>query len=191
MKIRVLFFMELIKQNTQNQLVKSLVVIILGSIILTVSAKIKIPFYPVPMTMQTFVVLLLGVSFGYKIALASVGLYLLEGILGLPVFSNSPERGVGLTYFTGPTMGYLIGFLSACFLASLVKKDDNYLIIFLKLVLSVSTIYILGVLWLGTIIGWDKPILELGVIPFLIAEIFKICLLTVITKKLISLRKFI
>ena len=141
--------------------------------------------------MQTFVVLLLGVSFGYKIALASVGLYLLEGILGLPVFSNSPERGVGLTYFTGPTMGYLIGFLSACFLASLVKKDDNYLIIFLKLVLSVSTIYIFGVLWLGTIIGWDKPILELGVIPFLIAEIFKICLLTVITKKLISLRKFI
>ena len=183
--------MELIKQNTQNQLVKSLVVIILGSIILTVSAKIKIPFYPVPMTMQTFVVLLLGVSFGYKIALASVGLYLLEGILGLPVFSNSPERGVGLTYFTGPTMGYLIGFLSACFLASLVKKDDNYLIIFLKLVLSVSTIYIFGVLWLGTIIGWDKPILELGVIPFLIAEIFKICLLTAITKKLISLRKFI
>ena len=183
--------MELIKQNTQNQLVKSLVVTILGSIILTVSAKIKIPFYPVPMTMQTFVVLLLGVSFGYKIALASVGLYLLEGILGLPVFSNSPERGVGLTYFTGPTMGYLIGFLSACFLASLVKKDDNYLIIFLKLVLSVSTIYIFGVLWLGTIIGWDKPILELGVIPFLIAEIFKICLLTVITKKLISLRKFI
>ena len=183
--------MELIKQNTQNQLVKSLVVIILGSIILTVSAKIKIPFYPVPMTMQTFVVLLLGVSFGYKIALASVGLYLLEGILGLPVFSNSPERGVGLAYFTGPTMGYLIGFLSACFLASLVKKDDNYLIIFLKLVLSVSTIYIFGVLWLGTIIGWDKPILELGVIPFLIAEIFKICLLTVITKKLISLRKFI
>ena len=183
--------MELIKQNTQNQLVKSLVVIILGSIILTVSAKIKIPFYPVPMTMQTFIVLLLGVSFGYKIALASVGLYLLEGILGLPVFSNSPERGVGLAYFTGPTMGYLIGFLSACFLASTVKKDDNYLIIFLKLILSVSTIYILGVLWLGTIIGWDKPILELGVIPFLIAEIFKICLLTVLTKKLINLRKFI
>ena len=183
--------MELIKQNTQNRLVKSLVVIILGSLILTVSAKIKIPFYPVPMTMQTFIVLLLGVSFGYKIALASVSLYLLEGILGLPVFSNSPERGVGLAYFTGPTMGYLIGFLFACFLSSMVKKADNYLIIFLKLILSVSTIYILGVLWLGTIIGWDKPILELGVMPFLIAEIFKICLLTVITKKLINLRKFI
>ena len=74
------------------------------------------------MTMQTFIVLFLGISFGYKIALATVSLYLLEGILGLPVFSNSPERGIGLAYFTGPTMGYLIGFLSACFLASFVKK---------------------------------------------------------------------
>ena len=183
--------MELIKQNTQNQLVKSLILIFLGSIILTVSAKIKIPFYPIPMTMQTFVVLFLGVSLGYKIALASVSLYLLEGILGLPVFSNSPERGIGLAYFTGPTMGYLIGFLSACFLASLVKEDDNYFLIFIKLILSVSTIYILGVMWLGTLIGWHKPILELGVMPFLIAEIFKICLLTVITKKIIKFRKFI
>ena len=183
--------MELIKQNTQNQLVKSLLVIFIGSIILTISAKIKIPFYPVPMTMQTFIVLFLGISFGYKIALATVSLYLLEGILGLPVFSNSPERGVGLAYFTGPTMGYLIGFLSACFLASLVKKDDNYFLIFFKLIFSVSTIYIFGVLWLGTLIGWDKPIFTLGVMPFLVAEIFKICLLTLITKKIIKLRKFI
>ena len=183
--------MELIKENTQSQLVKSLFIIFIGSIILTVSAKIKIPFYPVPMTMQTFIVLFLGISFGYKIALATVSLYLLEGILGLPVFSNSPERGVGLAYFTGPTMGYLIGFLSACFLASLVKNDDNYFLIFFKLIFSVSTIYIFGTLWLGTLIGWDKPIFTLGVMPFLVAEIFKICLLTLITKKIIKLRKFI
>ena len=183
--------MELIKQNTQNQLVKSLLVIFIGSIILTISAKIKIPFYPVPMTMQTFIVLFLGISFGYKIALATVSLYLLEGILGLPVFSNSPERGIGLAYFTGPTMGYLIGFLSACFLASFIKNDDNYFFIFFKLIFSVSTIYIFGILWLGTLIGWDKPIFTLGVMPFLVAEIFKICLLTLITKKIIKLRKFI
>ena len=183
--------MELIKENTQSQLVKSLLIIFIGSIILTVSAKIKIPFYPVPMTMQTFIVLFLGISFGYKIALATVSLYLLEGILGLPVFSNSPERGVGLAYFTGPTMGYLIGFLSACFLASLVKNDDNYFLIFFKLIFSVSTIYIFGILWLGALIGWDKPIFTLGVMPFLVAEIFKICLLTLITKKIIKFRKFI
>ena len=114
--------MELIKQNSHSKIIKSLIVIFLGSLILAISAKIKIPFYPVPMTMQTFVVLFLGISLGYKVALATVGLYLLEGILGLPVFSNSPERGIGLTYFTGPTMGYLIGFLFACFFASFIKK---------------------------------------------------------------------
>ena len=183
--------MELIKQNSHSKIIKLLLVIFLGSLILAISAKIKIPFYPVPMTMQTFVVLFLGISLGYKVALATVGLYLLEGILGLPVFSNSPERGIGLAYFTGPTMGYLIGFLFACFFASFIKNNDNYLVIFLKLILSVSAIYILGILWLGTLIGWDKPIFELGVMPFLIAEIFKIMLLTVVAKKVMILRKFI
>ena len=191
MEIRVLFFMELIKQNTQSQIIKSLLVIFFGSIILAISAKIKIPFYPVPMTMQTFVVLFLGISFGYKIAIATVGLYLIEGIAGLPVFSNSPERGVGLIYFTGPTMGYLIGFMSACFLASFITTKDNYFMILSKLILSVLTIYILGVVWLGILIGWDKPLVQLGVLPFLLAEFTKIALLTVLAKKLLKLRKFI
>jgi len=183
--------MELIKQNSQTRIFKSLIVIFLGSILLAISAKVKIPFYPVPMTMQTFVVLFLGLSFGYKIGLATVSLYLIEGIIGLPVFSNSPERGIGLVYFTGPTMGYLIGFLFACLLASFVKIEDNYFIIFLKLIFSVSTIYILGILWLGVIIGWDKPLVELGVKPFLLAEIFKITLLTILAKKIFRFRKFI
>ena len=176
--------MEVIKQNTHSKIIKSLSIIFFGSLILAISAKIKIPFYPVPMTMQTFVVLFLGMTFGYKIGVATVFLYLLEGIVGLPVFSNSPERGVGLVYFTGPTMGYLIGFISACFLASFIRKSDNYFIIFLRLILSVSTIYILGILWLGMLIGWDKPLIELGLIPFLIAELFKISLLTVLAKKI-------
>ena len=183
--------MEVIKQNSQTKIIKSLLVIFLGSVLLAISAKIKIPFYPVPMTMQTFVVLFLGISFGYKIGLATVCLYLIEGLAGLPVFSNSPERGTGFVYFTGPTMGYLIGFLTACVLASFVKTNDNYFFIFSKLILSVSTIYILGVIWLGTLIGWDKPVLELGVSPFLLAEIFKITLLTILTKKILKLRKLI
>ena len=183
--------MELIKQNSQTRIIKSLLIIFFGSLALALSAKIKIPFYPVPMTMQTFVVLLLGISFGYKIGLATVGLYLIEGIAGLPVFSNSPERGIGLVYFTGPTMGYLIGFLSACFFASFIKLSDNYFVIFLKLILSVSTIYISGILWLGSLIGWDKPIVQLGVTPFLLAEIFKISLLTILAKQIFKIRKFI
>ena len=175
--------MELIKQSNQSKLIKYFLIVILGSLALTISAKIKIPFYPVPMTMQTFVVLFLGLSFGYKIAIATISLYLLEGIFGLPVFSNSPERGIGLVYFTGPTMGYLIGFLTASYLASYVNSKDNMFKIFLKLTLAVSTIYLFGILWLGTLIGWDKPLFNLGVQPFLLAEVFKLLLLTLITKK--------
>ena len=183
--------MELVKNLNQSSIAKTFLIVVLGSLALTISAKIKIPFYPVPMTMQTFVVMLLGLAFGFKIGLATVSLYLLEGIAGLPVFSNSPEKGVGLVYFTGPTMGYLIGFLSATLIAGTINFNDNLLKIISKLLLSVSTIYILGVLWLGTLIGWDKPILEFGVYPFLLAEIFKLALLVIISKKIINLRKFI
>jgi len=183
--------MELSKNISQTVIIKSLFAIILGSIALIISAKIKIPFYPVPMTMQTFVVLFLGLSLGYKIGLASVSLYLLEGIIGLPVFSNSPEKGVGLIYFTGPTMGYLIGFLTATFLASKINSKDNFLFILSKLILATSTIYILGLFWLGTLIGWDKPIFELGAKPFLFAEMFKLIILTLLAKKIIKIRNFI
>jgi len=183
--------MELIKEIQNTKIIKIITIILCGTILLTLSAKLKIPFYPVPMTMQTFVVLFLGISFGYKIGLATVGLYIIEGLIGLPVFSNSPEKGIGWIYFTGPTMGYLIGFLFATFLAGYLNFKTNFFYIFFKLIISVSTIYILGILWLGTLIGWDKPIIQLGVTPFLLAELFKISLLTIIGKKLLKLRKFI
>ena len=182
--------MEITKSAYNTKLLKSLIIIFLGSIALTISSKLKIPFYPVPMTMQTFVVLFFGISFGYKIGLATVSLYLFEGIIGLPVFSNTPEKGVGLIYFVGPTMGYLIGFLVATFLVGYLNLKTNIFLIFLKLTLSVSTIYILGMLWLGSLIGWDKPIFELGAAPFLLAELFKISLLTVLTKTILNFRKF-
>ena len=183
--------MELLKTNSIQKALKTFLVIFVGTMALTVSAKLKIPFYPVPMTMQTFVVLFLGLAFGYKVGLATVGVYLLEGIIGIPVFSNSPEKGVGIVYFTGPTMGYLIGFLSAVFFAGYLNLKNNIFVIFSKLVFSVSTIYLFGALWLGTLIGWDKPVLELGVKPFLLAELFKICLLAILAKKIIKFRKFI
>ena len=183
--------MELIKQNSQSKIIKSLIVIFLGSIVLAISAKIKIPFYPVPMTMQTFVVLFLGISFRYKIAIASVSLYLIEGILGLPVFSNSPERGIGLTYFMGPTMGYLIGFIVTGFIAGKFNYDNNLINNFFKLVFATSFIYILGMLWLGTLIGWDKPIFKLGAQPFLLAELFKILIVTFALNQIKKFRKFI
>ena len=183
--------MEANKKYQIDKLVKIISITILGTLLLTISAKVKIPFYPVPMTMQTFVVLFLGISFGYKIGLATVGLYLFEGIIGLPVFSNSPEKGIGLVYFTGPTMGYLVGFLGATFLAGYLNFKTNIISIFFKLILSVSVIYILGILWLGNLIGWDKPVFQLGATPFLLAELFKILILTLLAKKIIYFRKFI
>ncbi len=194
--------MELIKQNTQSQLIKKFIIVFLGSILLTISAKIKIPFYlfPVPMTMQTFVVLFLGISFGYKIGAATVTLYLLEGIFGLPVFSNSPEKGVGITYFTGPTMGYLIGFVLAASLIGYLQLDDwtkkgtesfkFFFINLIKLLISVSTIYILGLLWLSNLFGFDKALL-FGLKPFWLAELFKILLLAFLIPFILKLRKFI
>tara|TARA_B100000579_G_scaffold307758_1_gene257488 strand:+ start:71 stop:619 length:549 start_codon:yes stop_codon:yes gene_type:complete len=182
--------MEVVKSQNLKVL-KYILLIFFGSILLAISSKIKIPFYPVPMTMQTFVVLFLGMSFGYKVGLATVGLYLFEGIIGLPVFSNSPEKGVGLVYFTGPTMGYLIGFLFATFLAGYFNFKKNILVNFVKLLVSVSVIYIFGIFWLGNLIGWDKPIIQLGVTPFLLAELFKISILALLAKNIFKLRKFI
>ena len=183
--------MENISISNNNKILKYFLVVFFGSILLTISAKIKIPFYPVPMTMQTFVVLFLGMSLGFKMALAIVLLYLLEGLLGIPVFSNSPEKGVGFAYFTGPTMGYLIGFLFAAFFSGYLNFKTHIILIFLKLILSVFFIYLFGVIWLGYLIGWEKPIFQLGVAPFIYAELFKILLLTFLATNIIKIRKII
>ena len=158
---------------------------------MTISAKIKIPFYPVPMTMQTFIVLFLGISFGYKVGVLSVVFYLIEGIMGLPVFSNSPEKGIGLAYFVGPTMGYLIGFIVTVYIVGQFVYDNNLVKTFLKLIFATSFIYLFGMLWLGNLIGWDKPIFKLGAQPFLLAELFKILIATFAIKQILKIRKFI
>jgi len=183
--------MEAIKKIELNKIAKIILIAAIGSLLLTISAKIKIPFYPVPMTMQTFIVLLLGISLGSKIGLLTVSLYLFEGIFGLPVFAGTPEKGIGIIYFTGPTMGYLIGFLITVYLAGLFKYDKGIINTFLKLIFAVSFIYIFGLIWLGTLIGWEKPIFKLGAQPFLLAELFKILLILFLTPNLLKLKKLI
>ena len=208
--------MELIKQNTQSQILKSLFAIILGSVILTISAKIKVPFYPVPMTMQTFVVVLIGVTLGWKLGLATVFAYLFEGMIGFPVFAGTPEKGLGVAYLVGPTGGYLFGFLVATYIAGSFKYDNcfdsqkfklakenlSFFLAFksaitlpyknfIKLILAVSFIYIFGLLWLGFLIGWDKPIFQLGAYPFLLAELLKMLILAYIAGFFYKIKKII
>ena len=181
--------MEFVKSLKKTKLIKYILFALIGTILLAISSKIKIPFYPVPMTMQTFVVLLIGIAFGWKLAVATISLYLFEGIIGIPVFSGTPEKGIGLIYFTGPTMGYLIGFIVAGYIAGKFVYDNNLLKNFLKLTLATSSIYFLGMLWLGTLIGWEKPIFKLGAQPFLLAELFKILIATLAINQIKKFRK--
>ena len=188
--------MQLIKSISSNQLVKKIFLAFIGSILLAISSKIKIPFYPVPMTMQTFVVVLIGMLYGWKLGVFTVALYLFEGAIGLPVFAGTPEKGIGLIYFTGPTMGYLMGFLLAVFISGyfypkIKTSEQNVENLLGKLIISVKffvlfvasmlSIYILGIIWLSNFVGWEK-VLVLGVYPFVLAEMFKISILTVLAK---------
>ena len=183
--------MELVKNLKYSQLLTNILIAIIGAVLLAVSSKIKIPFYPVPMTMQTFVVLLIGVTYGWKLGVATTALYLFEGLIGLPVFADSPEKGIGIIYFTGPTMGYLIGFLVTVFLAGFFNYNKNMLINFIKLTFATSFIYLFGMLWLGLLIGWEKPIFKIGAQPFLLAELFKILLITFLVSKLEKIKQLI
>ena len=183
--------MELIKEIKQSKILRNVFIVLMGTVLLAVSSKIKIPFYPVPMTMQTFVVLFLGIALGWKLGLATIFLYLFEGIIGIPVFSGSPEKGVGLIYFTGPTMGYLIGFLFTVYFVGSFNFSKNLLVRLSQLIFSVSFIYIFGILWLGALIGWEKPLFKLGVQPFLLAELFKILIVLVALPKIKKLKQYL
>ena len=165
--------------QTQSSLLYKLLLAVFGTVLLTLSAKIQVPFYPVPMTMQTFVVLCLGMAFGWKLAGCTILLYLLEGVLGLPVFAGTPEKGIGLAYMMGGTGGYLIGFLLAAMLCGYLAQrgwDRKPMSTAAAMFLGNIVIYLPGLIWLGILFGWDKPILEWGLSPFILGDIAKLAL---------------
>jgi len=172
---------------TDKPLARSLILAIVGSVLLWVSAKVSIPFWPVPVTMQTFVVLLIGLLYGSKLAGATVMLYLAQGIAGLPVFSGTPEKGIGLAYMMGPTAGYLLGFLLAAIIVGWLAErgwDRRFLTTALAMLIGNALVYVPGLLWLGSLVGFDKPILELGLYPFLAGDLLKLALATMIVPML-------
>ena len=153
-------------------------VALVGTGLLTLSAKINVPFYPVPMTMQTFAVLVIGMVFGWKLGAATVSIYIIEGMFGLPVFAGTPAKGVGLAYMAGPTGGYLIGFLLASTLVGYLGEkgfDRNFVMTLIAMLTGVMVIFVMGYLWLAHLIGPEKAF-QFGVLPFLWAEVFKIAL---------------
>jgi biotin transport system substrate-specific component len=165
----------------RNSMIWRLATVVAASLLLTLSAKIEVPFYPVPLSLQTFAVLGLGFVLGSRLAGSAVLLYLIEGAAGLPVFAGTPEKGIGLAYLMGPTGGYLVGFLFAAILCGLLAERGwgrSVISTLSGMVMGNIVIYALGLFWLGSLLGWDKPILDWGLYPFLLGDALKITLAT-------------
>ena len=154
--------------------------VLAGSLLLTLSAKIQVPFYPVPMTLQTLVVLLIGVAFGWRMGFATVLAYLAQGAMGLPVFAGTPEKGLGLLYMAGPTGGYLVGFAFAAALTGWLAEhglDRSAIGTAIAMIAGNLVIYLIGLIWLANFVGFEKAV-TFGMIPFLFGDLVKIMLAT-------------
>jgi biotin transport system substrate-specific component len=164
--------------DDRSRMLRAAVLALAGSALLTLSAKIQVPFWPVPMTMQTYVVLVLGAMFGARLGAATVLLYLAQGAVGLPVFAGTPEKGLGLAYMMGPTGGYLVGFVVAAWVVGLLAErgwDRSIVRLMVAMAVGHAIIFAFGVTWLAQLVGWNKAWM-LGVAPFYAATVFKTAL---------------
>ena len=162
-----------------HALARKLALAFAASLLLTLSAKISVPFFPVPMTMQTFVVVGIGLAMGPVWGVTAVAMYLAQGALGLPVFAGTPEKGIGLAYMAGPTGGYLAGYLLAAFVTGKLAErgwDRTVVTAFLAALAGAVALYVPGMLWLGQVVGWDKPVLAWGLWPFVYGDLLKTAL---------------
>ena len=161
-----------------NTYYKNIVLILFGTLLLAVSSKIQVPFWPVPMTMQTFIVFIIGMSYGWKLAFSTLIAYLVEGSLGLPVFA----KGGGLLYLIGPTAGYLYGMVIAAGVIGFLAErgyNNSYIKSLISLIIGTVIIFVLGVGYLGSVIGYDKALAG-GLYPFIPSEFFKIGLAVIL-----------
>tara|TARA_Y100000768_G_scaffold362537_1_gene321404 strand:+ start:373 stop:939 length:567 start_codon:yes stop_codon:yes gene_type:complete len=160
-------------ENINSNLL-NVVLALFGTVLLAISAKVQVPFWPVPMTMQTFVIFLIGMTYGVRLSFVTVALYLFEGAAGLPVFAS----GGGIAYLTGPTAGYLYGMLLASVVISYLADlgfSKTYFKSFISLTIGSIIIFAVGIIYLGSIIGYQKAIVA-GLLPFIPSELFKIAL---------------
>ena len=161
-----------------NSSITNLSLILFGTLLLTISAKVQVPFWPVPMTMQTFVVFLIGCTYGVRLSFLTLVAYLFEGAIGLPVFA----AGGGIAYLTGPTAGYLYGMTIATVVISYFASKGfsiSYIKTFISILLGSIIIFALGIIYLGSIIGYNKA-LQAGLLPFIPSELFKIALAVIL-----------
>ena len=152
---------------------------ILGTLVLWVSAKVSVPFWPVPMNLQTMAVAGLAALYGSRLGALTVALYIAEGAAGLPVFTGTPQQGIGIAYLMGPTGGYLLGMPLAAWLIGWLAERGfarSVLSLFAAMLAGDVIVFALGLAWLGSVIGWDKPVLAYGLYPFLLGDLVKLAL---------------
>ncbi len=162
--------------SSARSLLAQAVLVLAGTLLLALSARVQVPFWPVPMTMQTFVVLGIGAAYGARLAGITLLTYLAQGALGLPVFAT----GAGLAYLAGPTAGYLVGFFVAAVLVGYLADEGlgrTHLSAFLVFLAATVLIFLCGAAWLTLLIGPGKAFAA-GVLPFLPAEAAKLLLAT-------------
>ncbi|MEP3333412.1 biotin transporter BioY [Sedimentitalea sp.] len=162
---------------------KQAALVLVGVLALAIAAKIKVPMWPVPITMGTFAVLSIGAAYGARLGLVTILGYMLVGALGFDVFAGSSAEAAGLTYMMGGTGGYLVGYVLATLaLGALAARgwDRSFGMMALALLIGNALIYLPGLAWLGHLYGWDKPILEWGLTPFLVGDAIKLALAAVL-----------
>ncbi|MEO7223714.1 MAG: biotin transporter BioY [Devosia sp.] len=164
-----------------TRLVSNVVTVLLGTVLITLAAKINVPTWPVPVTLQSFAIAALAAAFGWRIGTATVIAYLLEGAAGLPVFAT----GGGLAYFMGPTGGFLLGFIPMAYIigrATDLGASGRVGLLFLTMLIGDAVLFALGFLWLVTLgagASWLDPANLVGsafakaVQPFLIWDALK------------------
>ncbi len=160
-------------ESPQVRFARTLLTVLAGAALVTLAAKTQIPFWPVPMTLHTLAVMALAVAFGPRVAVSILLTYLASGAAGLPVFSGSPERGVGLAYMAGPTGGYLLGYLAAAGAVGVLARGAGFLGRVGAMLVGLALVYLFGVAWLAVFVPVDK-LLAVGVAPFLLGDFLKV-----------------
>ena len=158
-----------------RRLVSQWVLAAVGVCLLTISARVQIPSWPVPMTMQTYAILVIGMAYGTRLGVATVLVYLAAGAAGLPVFAGTPEKGVGISYMAGPTGGYLLGFVVAAWVCGCLAArgwDRGLATSLIAMATGHLLILGLGVAWLATLVGWSSAV-KLGLSPFIAVTVVK------------------
>jgi biotin transport system substrate-specific component len=164
--------------SKNRRLARAALLTVAGSLLIAVCAHIKVPMWPVPMTMQTFAVLLIGFMYGSRLGVATVALYLAEGAVGLPVFAG----GGGIAHLAGPTAGYLVGFLVAAALTGWLAEagwSRSVPRTLLGMALGSTVIFLFGFVWLSVLLGAEKAFMA-GLVPFLVGDAVKAALAAVL-----------